>query len=162
MPALNSGTVPTTVYWALNSGTVPTTLYWALQEWKIKKRSMSQFIANSNTENSLQWYTCWWARYLSRCSNWLRAGRSGNRIPVGTRFSAPVQTGHGAYPSSSTMGTGSFPGVKNGRSVTLTPHPFLVPWSWKGRATPIPPPGPYRTSVPVQGVHFTLYYKITK
>ena len=29
----------------------------------------------------------------------LRAGRSGHRIPVGTRFSAPVQTGPGAQPS---------------------------------------------------------------
>jgi len=27
------------------------------------------------------------------------------------------------------MGTGSFPGVKNGRGVTLTSHPLLVPWS---------------------------------
>ena len=34
------------------------------------------------------------------------------RIPVGARFSAPVQTGPGAYPTSCTMGTGSFPGVK--------------------------------------------------
>jgi len=29
------------------------------------------------------------------------------------------------------MGTGSFPGVKSGRGVTLTHHPLLVPWSWK-------------------------------
>ena len=35
-----------------------------------------------------------------------------NRIPVGTRFSAPVQTGHGAHPASCTMGTESFPGGK--------------------------------------------------
>ena len=28
-----------------------------------------------------------------------------------------------------TMGNGSFPGVKSGRGVTLTPHPLLVPWS---------------------------------
>ena len=28
------------------------------------------------------------------------------------RFSAPVQTGPGAYPASYTMGTGSFPAVK--------------------------------------------------
>ena len=28
-----------------------------------------------------------------------------------------------------TMGTGSFPGVKSGLGVTLTPHPLLVPWS---------------------------------
>jgi len=39
-------------------------------------------------------------------------------------FSAPVQTGPGAHPASCTMGTGSFPGVKSVRGVTLTPHPF--------------------------------------
>ena len=31
---------------------------------------------------------------------------------MGARFSAPVQTGAGAYPASCTMGTGSSPGVK--------------------------------------------------
>jgi hypothetical protein len=31
------------------------------------------------------------------------------------RFSAPVQTGPGAHPASCTMGTGSFPGVKQAR-----------------------------------------------
>ena len=36
----------------------------------------------------------------------------------------PVKTGPAAHPTSCTMGTGSFPGVKNGRGVTLTPHPF--------------------------------------
>ena len=45
----------------------------------------------------------------------------------GARFSAPVQTGPGAHPASCTMATGSFPGVKSGRGVTLTPHPLLVP-----------------------------------
>ena len=45
----------------------------------------------------------------------------------GARFSAPVQTGPGAHPASSTMGTGSFPGVKSGQGVTLTPQPLLVP-----------------------------------
>ena len=43
------------------------------------------------------------------------------------RFFAPVQTGPGTHPASCTMGTGSFPGVKSGRGVTLTPHPLLVP-----------------------------------
>ena len=37
------------------------------------------------------------------------------------------------------MGAGSFPGVKSGRGVTLTPHPLLVPWSWKRRAIPLLP-----------------------
>jgi len=38
-----------------------------------------------------------------------------------------VQTGPGAHPASCTMGTGSLPGVKCGRGVLLTPHPFLAP-----------------------------------
>ena len=35
-------------------------------------------------------------------------------------------------------GTGSFPGVKCGRSVLLNAHPLLVPWSCKSRAIPLP------------------------
>ena len=53
------------------------------------------------------------------------------------RFSAPVQNGPRAHPSSCKTGTGSFPGVKNGRCVTLTPHSLLVPWSRKSRAIPV-------------------------
>jgi hypothetical protein len=56
------------------------------------------------------------------------------------RFFPPVQTGPGANPASCTMGTGSFPGVKCGQGVTLTPHPLLVPWSRKGRAILLLPP----------------------
>ena len=64
-----------------------------------------------------------WAGQRSRYSDWVRAGRFGDRIQVGSRFSAPVQTGPGAHPVSCTMGTASFPGVKSGRGVTLTPSP---------------------------------------
>jgi hypothetical protein len=70
------------------------------------------------------------------------------------RFSAPVQTVPGAHPDSFTMGTGSFLGVKNGRAVTLTPHPLIVLWSSISRPIPLLPYGPYglyRASVPVQG-----------
>ena len=74
---------------------------------------------------------------FSRFSDSLRAGRSGDRIPVAARFSTPVQTGPGAHPTSYTMGTGSFPGVKSGRGVTLAPHPLLVAWSRKSRAMPL-------------------------
>ena len=47
----------------------------------------------------------------------------------GARFSAPIQTGPRAHPASCTMDNRSFPGVKNGQGVTLSPHPLLVPWS---------------------------------
>jgi len=50
--------------------------------------------------------------YMDRDSDSLRAGRSGDRILVVARLSAPVQTGPGARPASYSMGTGSFPGVK--------------------------------------------------
>jgi len=66
------------------------------------------------------------SRYSSDC---LWAGRAGDRIPVGARFSAPVHTGPEAHPASCTTGIGSFPGVRCGRGVTLTPHPLLVPMS---------------------------------
>jgi hypothetical protein len=78
----------------------------------------------------------------------------------GARFSAPVLTGPGAHPASCTMGTGSFPGVKSGRDVMLTPHHPLVPWSWKSRAVPLLLLWAVR---PVQSlsactrVHFTFY-----
>jgi hypothetical protein len=45
----------------------------------------------------------------------------------GRNFPAPVQTGPGAHPASCTMGIGSFPGVRCGRGVTLTPHHLLMP-----------------------------------
>jgi len=98
---------------------------------------------------------------LTPAHDWLRAGRSGDQIPVGTRFSAPVQTGPGAHPASCTMGTGSFPRVKSGRGVTLTPYSLLVSWSKKSRAIP---PLPLRDVRPVQSlsactrVHFIFTY----
>ena len=46
-----------------------------------------------------------------------------------TRFSAPVQPGPEVHPASCTMGMGSFPVVRCGRGVTLTPHPLPVPRS---------------------------------
>jgi hypothetical protein len=43
--------------------------------------------------------------------------------PVGARFFAHVQTGHGAQPASCTMGTGSFPVVKRPRRGAGHPPP---------------------------------------
>jgi hypothetical protein len=53
----------------------------------------------------------------------LRTGQFGDRIPVGVRFSATVQTDPGAHPACYTTGTRSFPGVKlPGRGVDHPPH----------------------------------------
>jgi hypothetical protein len=53
------------------------------------------------------------------------------RSPTGAEnFSSSlcVQTGSGAHPASYQMGTGVIsPGIKRGRGVTLTTHPYLVP-----------------------------------
>jgi len=60
--------------------------------------------------------------FRGRYSDWLRAGRSRDRMPVGAIFSTPVQAGPGAHPASYTMGTGSYPGVKrSGRGVDHPP-----------------------------------------
>jgi len=53
---------------------------------------------------------------------------------VGARFSATVQAGPGANPASCTIDTVFFLGAKSGWDETMTPHPFLVPWSRKSRA----------------------------
>ena len=67
------------------------------------------------------WGKLGWDRVV-RYSDSLRAGWSADRIPVGARFPAPIQTGLGAHPTSCTMGTGSFPAVKRlGRGVDHPP-----------------------------------------
>ena len=79
----------------------------------------------------------------------------------GARFSAPVLTGHGPHAASCTMGTGSFPGVKSGRGVGLTPHPLLVPWSRNSRSIPLLPLWaiqPVQSLSACTRVHFTFTF----
>ena len=102
----------------------------------------------------------------------LRAGRSGDRIPVGERFSAPVQTGPGAHPASCTMGTGSFlQGVKRSRRGVDHPPPSSAevegrvelyicspsgpPWPLTGRTLTLPYIF-YKTSPTCFGVLYTI------
>ena len=102
-----------------------------------------------------------WAGQRTRYSDWLRTWRSGDGIPVGARFSAPVQTGPGAHSSSCTMGNGSSSGVKSDRGGgAFDPSP---PSSAVGHErlelylyTPYGPFDLYRASVPVQGCTLPL------
>jgi len=64
--------------------------------------------------------------YGSRYCKSLRAGQSGDSIPLGARFYATVQTGPGTHPTSYKMGTGFFQGVNRPRLRADYP-PHLVP-----------------------------------
>ena len=48
-------------------------------------------------------------------------------IPVGARFSAPVQTTLWAHIAPYTIGTGSLSREKSDRAMVLTTHPHLAP-----------------------------------
>jgi hypothetical protein len=90
---------------------------------------------------------------LSRYSDSLRAGRSGDLIPVRARFSAPVQTGPGARPASYTMSSGSLTGLKRqGRGVDHPP-PSSVEVEWRVQLYIC---SPFRLSWPVIGWHLPL------
>ena len=95
-----------------------------------------------------------WPQYLSRYSDWLRAGRSGDRIPMGGEIFRTCPDWPWGPPNLLYNGYRLSPGVKSGRGVTLTPHPFLVLWSRNIRIYLYCPCGPYSlysASVPVQG-----------
>jgi hypothetical protein len=60
--------------------------------------------SSSNVMSGNQW--------RNRYSDLLWAGRSGDRIPEGAKFFAPVQTGPRAHPASYTIAPGLLPGGK--------------------------------------------------
>ena len=87
----------------------------------------------------------------------LRAGRSGVRLPIGARFSAPVQRDSEAHPDSYTTGTATFPGVKRpGRGVEH-PHPSSAEVKERVELYLYSPSGP---SWPVLGWNLPLYHII--
>ena len=97
----------------------------------LQNRSKSSHAWNFLTQTDLTQIYLTNCKQLGRYSESLRVGRSGDRIPVGARFSAPIHTGPGAHPASYTVGTGSFPWVKRpGRGFD---HPPLSFAKVKGR-----------------------------
>jgi hypothetical protein len=85
---------------------------------------------NLRTDLVLCWNKWVFVRCLRFCS--LRDGRSGDRIPVGVTFSAPVQTDSGVHPPPLYNGKSvSFPGVKWPRRGVN--HPLQSSAEIKGR-----------------------------
>jgi len=84
----------------------------------------------------------------------------GDRIPVGARFSAPIETGPGAHPASCTMGYRVFFGGKErpGRDAETSPPTSAVDHERVELylCSPYGPYGLYRASVPVQGCTLPL------
>jgi hypothetical protein len=69
------------------------------------------------------WTSIFSLSYHKRGAVIAQSTQSGDRIPVGGRFSASAQTGPVAHPASYTMGTGSFQGVRRpGRGVDHPHH----------------------------------------
>ena len=92
-------------------------------------------------------------------SDRLRAGRSGDRIPVGGEIFRTCPDWPWGPPSLLYNGYRVFPGIKSGRGVTLTPHPLLVPWPRKSRAIPllhIWAVRPVQSLSPCTRAHFTF------
>jgi hypothetical protein len=76
--------------------------------WKISKVILDR--KKSNGRQNSNWHRIKWKLFTNTVQE--RSGRSGDRTQVEAKFSAPVQTGPGAHPVSFTMGTGTFPEVK--------------------------------------------------
>ena len=84
--------------------------------------------------------------------------------PGGGEIFPTCPEGPWVHPASCTMGTGSFPGVKSGLVVRLTPHPLLVPLVMKEQScTSTPPMGRTACTEPqclYKGAHYLYLYKI--
>ena len=96
--------------------------------------------------------------WLSRHSDWLRAGRFGDRIPVGASFFAPAQTGPGAHPASYTIGAVSFPRVKRPERGAQHPPPCSAEVKKTRIASTVLP---YWTFVACYRVTFTIFICFT-
>ena len=77
-------------------------------------------------QDIITWYLLGITQFESIAQSVLRAGLSGDRIPVGARYSAPVQTGLGVHPAPCAIGTEFFPEAKRPGRWPTTPSSVEV------------------------------------
>ena len=78
---------------------------------------------------------------LSRHSDSLRVGLLGYRIPLGARFSAPVQTCPGTHPASQSTSAGLFLGIKRPERNVVHKHHLVTMLRKEYSCTSIHPVG---------------------
>ena len=98
-----------------------------------------RIIVQSSVQRCKHTFNTVWAGLLSRYSDWLRAGRSGDRIPVGGEIFRTCPYRPWGPPSLMYNGYRVFPGGKKWPGREADPHPLLVPWSWNATAIPLLP-----------------------
>ena len=123
--------------WCLKAGHPKHVVEYCLLYCNIWCHNFKQILVNGPLPQSGLRYCTWY-------SNSPQAGQFGDAIPVGARFSSPIQTRPGAQPASYTVGTESFRGVKQlGHGVNHPPssstevkesiEPYLCSMCFRGR-----------------------------
>ena len=110
-------------------------------------KCVSWFVVYCILLSSFLWLIYWTlvSRKLSRYSDSLRAGRSGDRIPVWMRYFAPVQTGPGTHSASYRYWT--FPGGKAAEAWRWTLTPSSAEFKEWEQLYPISPSGSLWTAL---------------
>jgi hypothetical protein len=120
------------------------TVAFPLQQWLRERATMLRYTNTAYNANFVFIFSTRgvgnWLTSIKSKKNSLRGGRSGDRIPVGLRFFAAVQTGRGAHPVSYKMSTGflsSSARVKERVKIYLC-SPSGPSWPVLGRTLPLP------------------------
>ena len=83
--------------------------------------SVSHVVLRRNFEENIGFIVC--RHSVGGIATGHGLGRTGDRTPVRTRFSAPIQTVPGALPASCTMGAGSLSRGYSSRGLAVFTHP---------------------------------------
>ena len=101
-----------------------------IRRQKVKNKKLQPGEIGSNKAVCLEFHirrNCELPSNSCLCSELLRAGQSGDRIPLRARFSPSAETSTGTNPDCCTMNFGSLSRAQRSRGVALSTHLHLVP-----------------------------------